>query len=61
MRPPRCLEILREQRAAPGLYNITDENDQALLDANGRARVFSTIARATPHLRAGDKVVMSQS
>lgn len=47
----------RKTRPAPALFIITDESDQPVLDASGRPRVFSTIARATPHLRPGDKVV----
>ena len=39
---------------------ITDENEQPVLDGSGRPRVFSSVARATPHLRPGDKVVLDK-
>ena len=53
--------IARKQRAAPALYLITDASDLPLQDASGRPRVFSSAARATLHLRSGDKVVLDKS
>jgi hypothetical protein len=48
--------IPKNRKAPPGPFIITDSDDQPLRDANGAVRVFSTVARATPHLRPGDKV-----
>ena len=44
-----------------GLFIITHDNDQPLLDASGRPRQYSSVARATPHLRSIDKVVRDRS
>jgi hypothetical protein len=49
--------IPKKAKAPPGPYIITDANSQALRDANGVVRVFSTPKKAAPHLRPGDKVV----
>jgi hypothetical protein len=49
--------IPKKAKAAPGPFIITDDSDQPIRDTSGRPRVFSTIARATPHLQPGYKVV----
>ena len=45
------------KKPMPGPYIIADANGEPLLDAAHAVREFSTIARATRHLRPGDKVV----
>ena len=48
--------VPKNRKVPPGPFVITDADDQPLRDASGATRVFSTIARAAPHLRPGDKV-----
>lgn len=48
------------RKPIPGPFIIVDADGQPLQDAKGSTREFSTIARATPHLRAGDKVELGQ-
>lgn len=45
------------KKPMPGPFIISDANGEPLRDAAQAVREFSTIARATRHLRPGDKVV----
>jgi hypothetical protein len=45
------------KRTQPGPFIIVDADGIPVKDANGNIREFSTIARATPHLRPGDKAI----
>jgi hypothetical protein len=44
------------RKTMPGPFIIVGPDREALRDARGAVREFSTIARATQHLRPGDKV-----
>lgn len=52
--------IPKKPKTLPGPFIITDADDQPLRDGNGAVRVFSTVKRATPHLRPGDKVALDK-
>jgi hypothetical protein len=52
--------IPKKAKAPPDPYVITDADDQLVRNGNGVVRVFSTVARATPHLRPGDKVAQDR-
>jgi hypothetical protein len=46
------------KRSQPGPFIIVDGEGIPVRDANGNIREFSTVARATPYLRPGDKAVL---
>jgi hypothetical protein len=48
------------RKPIPGPFIIVAADGQPLRDVRGSTREFSTIARATSHLRPGDKVELGQ-